>query len=61
MNSTQIIAVDLDGTVTLTDTLHDTEVMRYVGSVIRLGIGFYVKYQPDKKYVFVNSDSKVLL
>jgi putative flippase GtrA len=41
--------------------IYDTEVMRYVGGVIGLSIGFYVKYQLDKKYVFVNVDNKVLL
>jgi len=41
--------------------IYDTEVMRYVGGVIGLAIGFFVKYQLDKKYVFVNNYSKVLL
>jgi putative flippase GtrA len=35
--------------------------MRYVGGVIGLGIGFYVKYRLDKKYVFVIKNSKVML
>ena len=35
--------------------------MRYVGGVIGLGIGFYVKYRLDKKYVFVISNPKVML
>jgi putative flippase GtrA len=36
--------------------------MRYVGGIIGLGIGFYVKYRLDKKYVFINrSNSKVML
>ncbi len=35
--------------------------MRYVGGVIGLGIGFYVKYRLDKKYVFVTKNSKVIL
>jgi len=26
--------------------------MRYVGGVIGLAIGYYVKYQLDKRYVF---------
>jgi peptidoglycan biosynthesis protein MviN/MurJ (putative lipid II flippase) len=30
--------------------------MRYIGGVIGLAIGFYVKYQLDKKYVFVSCD-----
>jgi putative flippase GtrA len=41
--------------------IYNTEVMRYVGGVIGLGIGFYVKYQLDRKYVFVNGGTKVLL
>lgn len=36
-----------------------TDFMRYLGGVIGLSIGFYVKYQLDKKYVFVNSLDKV--
>jgi len=35
--------------------IYDTDFMRYLGGVIGLSIGFYVKYQLDKKYVFVNS------
>ena len=36
-----------------------TDTMRYVGGVIGLAIGFYVKYQLDKKFVFVSGDKKV--
>jgi hypothetical protein len=39
---------------------YDTDLMRYVGGVIGLAIGFFVKYQLDKKYVFVNSASESL-
>ena len=39
---------------------YNTEFMRYVGGVIGLAVGFYIKYQLDKKYVFVDSDNKVL-
>lgn len=35
--------------------VYDTDFMRYLGGIIGLSIGFYVKYQLDKKYVFVNS------
>jgi putative flippase GtrA len=35
--------------------IYDTDFMRYLGGIIGLSIGFYVKYQLDKKYVFVNS------
>lgn len=41
--------------------IYETAVMRYVGGVIGLAIGFYVKYQLDKKYVFIDSDNRVLL
>jgi putative flippase GtrA len=34
--------------------LFRTDGMRYAGGVIGLAIGFYVKYQLDKKYVFVS-------
>lgn len=35
--------------------IYDTDIMRYAGGIIGLSIGFYVKYQLDKKYVFVGS------
>ena len=41
--------------------VYQTEKMRYVGAVFGLGIGFYVKYQLDKKYVFVNSNKELTL
>jgi putative flippase GtrA len=40
--------------------IYDTDVMRYLGGVIGLSIGFYVKYQLDKKYVFVNSANEAV-
>ena len=40
--------------------IYDTDVMRYIGGVIGLSIGFYVKYQLDKKYVFVNSTNEAV-
>lgn len=36
-----------------------TDTMRYVGGMIGLAIGFYVKYQLDKKFVFVRVNKKV--
>jgi len=36
------------------------DIMRYLGGVVGLAIGFYVKYQLDKKFVFINNDKKVL-
>ena len=38
-----------------------TDMMRYLGGVIGLAIGFYVKYQLDKKFVFVSDDKKVVV
>ena len=32
-----------------------SDVVRYVGAIVGLGIGFYVKYLLDKKYVFAQS------
>lgn len=40
--------------------IYDTDLMRYLGGIIGLSIGFYVKYQLDKKYVFVNSSSEAV-
>jgi putative flippase GtrA len=41
--------------------IYETDLMRYIGGIVGLAIGFYVKYQLDKKYVFVNSASEVRL
>lgn len=40
--------------------IFDSEVMRYVGGAIGLAIGFFAKYQLDKKYVFIKVSGKVL-
>ena len=40
--------------------IYDTDLMRYFGGIIGLSIGFYVKYQLDKKYVFVNSSNEAV-
>jgi putative flippase GtrA len=37
------------------------DLMRYVGGVVGLSIGFYIKYRLDKKYVFMSGDPKVML
>lgn len=39
--------------------IYGTDLMRYAGGIVGLAVGFYVKYQLDKKYVFVNSVSEV--
>ncbi len=41
--------------------LFGTDTMRYIGGIIGLAIGFYIKYQLDKKYVFISSDRKVTI
>ena len=40
--------------------IYDTDFMRYLGGIIGLSIGFYVKYKLDKKYVFVNSTNEAV-
>jgi putative flippase GtrA len=37
-----------------------TDVMRYLGGVIGLAIGFFIKYQLDKRYVFVHRAGEAL-
>jgi preprotein translocase subunit SecA len=39
------------------DFLFGTKLMRYVGGVIGLAIGYAIKYQLDKRYVFVGDGS----
>ena len=34
------------------DAIYQTAEMRYVGAIIGLSIGYFVKYQLDKRYVF---------
>ena len=40
--------------------IYYTDFMRYIGGIFGLSIGFYVKYQLDKKYVFVNSSGEAV-
>jgi len=40
--------------------IYDTDFMRYLGGIIGLSIGFYVKYQLDKKYVFVYNTNEAV-
>jgi putative flippase GtrA len=37
-----------------------TDVMRYIGGVLGLSIGYYIKYQLDKRFVFVNKSTKAV-
>ena len=48
------------GTEYASHLIYDTDFMRYLGGIIGLSIGFYVKYQLDKKYVFVNSTNEAV-
>lgn len=36
------------------------DVMRYMGGVLGLSIGYYVKYQLDKRFVFVDKSTKTV-
>lgn len=36
--------------------IYGTKEMRYIGGLIGLGIGYYIKYHLDKKYVFIERD-----
>ena len=40
--------------------IYVNDFMRYLGGIIGLSIGFYVKYQLDKKYVFVNRSNEAV-
>ena len=40
--------------------IYDTDLMRYIGGIIGLSIGFYVKYPLDKKYVFVSISNETV-
>lgn len=37
-----------------------TDFMRYVGGVLGLTIGYYVKYQLDKRFVFVDKSTRAV-
>ena len=39
------------------DYLFQSKEMRYTGGVIGLAIGYYIKYQLDKRFVFVNQEN----
>ena len=36
----------------------EAEYFRYIGALLGLSIGFYIKYRLDKKFVFVNSSNE---
>jgi putative flippase GtrA len=38
-----------------------TDVMRYIGGVLGLSIGYYIKYQLDKRFVFVDKSTQVVV
>ena len=35
-----------------------TDAMRYIGGVLGLTIGYYIKYQLDKRFVFIDRSEK---
>ena len=37
-----------------------TDAMRYIGGVLGLTIGYYVKYQLDKRFVFIDRSEKAV-
>ena len=39
--------------------IYDVNFIRYVGGVIWLAVVFYINYQLDKKYIFLNRISEV--
>lgn len=41
--------------------IYKSDFMRYLGAIIGLSIGFFVKYQLDKRYVFTNSGSGAVI
>lgn len=42
------------GTELMFHYLFETKQMRYLGGILGLTIGYYTKYQLDKKFVFIN-------
>lgn len=41
------------------DYLYHTKYMRYVGAIIGLGIGYFVKYNLDKRFVFSQTEQNL--
>jgi hypothetical protein len=40
------------------DYWYQTETMRYVGGALGLSLGYYIKYQLDKRFVFIQFQTK---
>ncbi len=38
--------------------IFDDKMMRYLGGIIGLGVGYWIKYQLDKKYVFISKEAE---
>ena len=38
--------------------IFDDKIMRYLGGIIGLALGYWIKYQLDKKYVFITKEIK---
>jgi putative flippase GtrA len=41
--------------------LFDHNFLRYVGGIIGLSIGFYIKYELDKKFIFIANDNRAFI
>ena len=48
------------GTEYVFHLIFTTDVMRYIGGVLGLSIGYYIKYQLDKRFVFVGRSEKAV-
>ena len=48
------------GTEYVFHLIFTTDVMRYIGGVLGLTIGYFIKYQLDKRFVFVNKSTKAV-
>jgi putative flippase GtrA len=38
-----------------------TDHMRYIGAILGLSLGYFIKYKLDKKFVFVSNQSKMMI
>ncbi len=45
------------GTEIIFDSLSDNPNAKYIGAIIGLSIGYFVKYSLDKKYVFIHQEN----
>ena len=45
------------GTEIIFDSLSDNPNAKYIGAIIGLSIGYFVKYSLDKKYIFIHQEN----